>query len=228
MDDWPPRLMIEDPPKRAGRWRWLDWLVMGCLLIILAGLVAVIIVNPASARERCHAEGVTDRYDRMFQRATKRHLPPGSDWCLVKAWAMAESNLKPGAVSPVGATGILQIMPGTGKFIEKRYGGKLRDVIGGGLKNARTNIEYAAAYIAHLRRVWSYPRSEWCRWKNVMASYNAGPGNIIKAQKASGGRTCWKHISAHLHKVTGKHAEETVSYVNTIIDNYLRLKGLVQ
>ena len=228
MDDWPPRLMIEDPPKRAGRWRWLDWLVMGCLLIILAGLVAVIIVNPASARDRCHAEGVTDRYDRMFQRATKRHLPPGSDWCLLKAQAMAESNLKPDAVSPVGAVGLMQVMRPTGKFIEKRYGGKLRDVIGGGLKNARTNIEYGAVYMAHLLRAWSYPRPQWCRWQLAAASFNAGLGHIIKAQELSGGRRCWKHIQGYLAQVTGHHSRETTGYLLTISENYLRLKGLIQ
>ena len=61
----------------------------------------------------------------------------------------------------------------------------------------------------------------------VLASFNAGPGNVRDAQELSGGRLCWSHVSAFMHAVTGqKHSEETISYVNRIVENYLRLKGL--
>lgn len=192
----------------------------------IAALLLILVALPAEARNwRCDAEGVTERYDRLFKRAAKRHLRPGFDWCWVKAWAMAESNLKADAVSPVGAVGILQVMPGTARDVARQLGRGSRV---GSLRDAANNIEIAAAYIQYLHRLWSYPRPAFCRLKLVMASYNAGPGNVIEAQKESGGRRCWGHISAHLHKVTGKHSEETISYVNRIVENYLRLKGLIQ
>lgn len=109
---------------------------------------------------------------------------------------------------------------------ERRAG---RQLARGALRDAKTNIRIAATYIRHLGRFWSYPRSAFCRLKLRMASFNAGPGNVQEAQDLSGGRLCWKHISAFLHRVTSqKHSEETIGYVNTIVENFLRLKGLVQ
>lgn len=195
---------------------------------ILALLIGLAWASPADAFRRagCEAPGVTDRYDRMFEQAARRHLEVGFDFCWLKAWAMAESNLDPNAISPVGAVGILQVLPTTGQWISKRYAGGLRDTAQ--LRDAKTNIRIAALYIAHLGRFWSYPRPAFCRLKLRMASFNAGEGNVVKAQTLSGGRPCWKHISAFLHRVTGqKHSEETVAYVQTIVENYLRLKGLI-
>lgn len=50
------------------------------------------------------------RFDALFQAAAVEH---GLDWLLLKAQAMAESNLDPKAVSGVGAQGIAQFMPAT-------------------------------------------------------------------------------------------------------------------
>ena len=197
------------------------------LSVAFAALLWISAAEAALSEGRCSAPGVTDRFDRMFQKATKRHLEVGFDWCWLKAWAMAESNLDPNAVSPVGAVGILQVMPRTGEWISKRYGGRLRDAAE--LKNANTNIRIAALYIAHLGRFWSYPRPAYCRLQLRQASFNAGEGNVQKAQNLSGGRLCWKHIAAFMHDITGqKHSEETIAYVQTITANYLRLKGLIQ
>ena len=200
------------------------------LLASGAGLLAAFLLlsSPAQAinSERCTAEGVAERFDDMFERAVKKHLPVGFDWCWLKAWAMAESNLDPDALSPVGAVGILQVMPATGEWISERYGGKLRDAAE--LKNAKKNIEIATLYIAHLGRFWSYPRSDYCRLQLQQASFNAGEGNVVRAQDLSGGRLCWSHIAAFLHQVTGQqHSEETISYVQRITENFLRLKGLI-
>ena len=204
------------------RWRSL----CAGLSVALAVLLLVPAAEAGLRTDTCSAAGVTDSYDRLFERAARKHLNPGFDWCWIKAWAMAESNLDPDATSPAGAVGILQVMPKTGEWIAKRYGGKLRRA--SELKNAKTNIEIASLYIAHLHRFWSYPRSDYCRLQVVQASFNAGEGNVVKAQTISGGRLCWSHIAAFMHQVTGqKHSEETISYVQRITENYLRLKGLI-
>ena len=102
------------------------------LLASGAGLLAAFLLlsSPAQAinPERCTAEGVAERFDAMFERAAKKHLDAGFDFCfrprpfgLVLAGrrgqVMAESNLDPDALSPVGAVGILQVMPATGEWI---------------------------------------------------------------------------------------------------------------
>ena len=206
------------------RWDVILDLLFGLIAFFALLFVFMIIADVATARSRCDVAGATSQYDRYFQHATKRHWPVGSDWCRLKAQAMAESNLKADAVSPVGAQGVLQVMPGTARDVRRRIGGRLARMHD--MKSARQNIEIGAAYMAQLFRVWSYPRSTYCRWRLATASYNAGPGNIIKAQTESGGRSCWKHIASHLHKVTGRHAEETLGYQEQIVSNLLRLKGI--
>jgi CRISPR/Cas system CMR-associated protein Cmr5 small subunit len=52
----------------------------------------------------------------------------------------------------------------------------------------------------------------------VLASYNAGAGNILKAQKLSGEKKHWLEIKNHLIKVTGKNSKETIKYVSVITD----------
>lgn len=50
------------------------------------------------------------RFDTLFREAGERH---GLSWVLLKAQAIAESNLNPFATSPVGACGLTQFMPKT-------------------------------------------------------------------------------------------------------------------
>ena len=53
----------------------------------------------------------------------------------------------------------------------------------------------------------------------VLASFNAGPRNVLEAQKASGNQLFWGEISPFLHTVTGRHSIETIGYVS-LIDGY--------
>ena len=45
------------------------------------------------------------------------------------------------------------------------------------------------------------------------AGYNAGNGNILKAQELSGGERCWDGIAPYLYLVTGHYSRETIQYV---------------
>lgn len=88
-------------------------------------------------------------------------------------------------------------MPATGRDFLGRL--KLR----GAIRDARANAELGAAVLAHMLRIWSYPRSKECRLELGAASYNAGPKHLIEAQRLSGGRLCWDLISGYLADVTG-------------------------
>src|ERR1035437_6486032 len=55
----------------------------------------------------------SERFDAAFRRYTKRYFGVGFDWRYFKAQAMAESDLDPKAHSPVGARGLMQLMPST-------------------------------------------------------------------------------------------------------------------
>ena len=81
--------------------------------------------------------------------------------------------------------------------------------------------QVAALHMEMLARFWSAPRPDWCRLELQIASYNAGQGNILKAQELAGGAPCWDDIGPRLKDVTDRHAEETLAYVD-------RWRGILQ
>ena len=132
-------------------------------------------------------------------------------WRMWKGQLAAESGLDPAAVSPVGAAGIAQMMPGTWD--------EVRQAMGWGLvspHDVRYAIEGGAFYLARLIRFWSSPRPVEDRWRLGQASYNAGAGNILKAQRACGGPALYPDIMACLPSITGRHSAETLAYVPRI------------
>lgn len=152
----------------------------------------------------------TDRYDDEIKKAAELFLP-GWDWRWLKAQYYQESRLNPMAVSPAGARGIAQIMPGTWRDEAPRlgYAGLSPHVAG-------PAILVGARYMAKQRRTWSAKRHEDDRRRLAQASYNAGAGNIIKAQRLCDGARHWPEISACLPHVTGRNAAETITYVQRI------------
>lgn len=101
-------------------------------------------------------------------------------------------------------------MPGTWKEVSLSLGinGSPHDEIA---------IEAGAYYMARLRHVWAVERTSLQRNALAQASYNAGAGNIIKAQKLCGNARLWETVAVCLHMVTGqKNAAETRTYVARI------------
>ena len=52
------------------------------------------------------------------------------------------------------------------------------------------------------------------------ASYNAGAGHLIKAQRLCDGRNLYREIIPCLPQVTGRHSAETIDYVQKIIGRW--------
>jgi soluble lytic murein transglycosylase-like protein len=82
--------------------------------------------------------------------------------------------------------------------------------------DAKLAIEAGAVYDADLRRQWSRNRPPMEAHRLALASYNAGTGHILKAQRACGGAARWSEISPCLPQITGEHARETQGYVSRI------------
>ena len=88
------------------------------------------------------------------------------DPALAFAHARQESDFRPGAVSPVGAVGLMQVRPGTaGDFA------RARGTAVGELTYPPTNLEYGQSFIELMRR---NPATQGQLLK-VIAAYNAGP-----------------------------------------------------
>jgi len=188
-------------PERRAAAGMIVGAVLGCVLWLIAGLLYV---------EAAHGSEIPDRYDTQIRQAAERYLP-GWDWRLLKAQYYQESKLNPQAESHVGAKGIAQFMPGTWDDIAPAVGaGKASPHVAG------PAIKAGAYYMGKLRDEWSAPRPAADRYSLSAASYNAGLGSLLKAQRRCGGANLYSEIIECLPAVTGRHAKETRTYVSRI------------
>lgn len=106
------------------------------------------------------SSGARNSYDSYILASAQRH---GVDPGLMKAMMHTESAFNPNARSPVGAQGLMQLMPATARRFKVSNPW-----------NPADNIEGSAKYIAWLMR----------RFNNnvefAVAGYNAGEGNVDK------------------------------------------------
>ena len=160
-------------------------------------------------------------YDTRIYQAAQVYWAPQrrGDWCVLKSQLWAESDFRPDVSSHVGAEGLAQFMPATWREVAE----KLHIVQPATDPSAA--IKAQAWYMEHLASKWSSKRPEGCRIRLALASYNAGFGNILKAQGVALLSPCWDKIGPALPKVTGKHAKETRAYVDRIDRQYVELAG---
>lgn len=135
--------------------------------------------------------------------------PDALSW---KAQLWQESRLDPGALSPAGARGLAQFMPATWQEVIFAMG--VRRAVSPA--DADLAIAAGAYYMAKLRREWRAPRPALDRQRLAQASYNAGLGNILAAQRLCGGPNLYDEIATCLPSVTGRHSAETLAYVRMI------------
>lgn len=150
------------------------------------------------------------KYDIAFKKHTSTYLPRDFDWKLLKAQCFQESAFKEDAVSPVGAAGLCQFMPATWGEQTKRAG------VTGHPFNYDLNIQMAAQYMARLVANWTAPRPRKDQFSLALASYNAGLGHILNAQRQCDGAPLYNEIMICLPCVTGHHSIETNQYVQRI------------
>src|SRR3546814_18661765 len=87
---------------------------------------------------------------------------------LVFAHALQEANFRASVVSPAGARGLMQVLPGTAKMMARQRGGIVDPAQ---LDNPSTNMEYGQRYLERLRDM----SATGGLLPKVMAAYNAGP-----------------------------------------------------
>ena len=112
----------------------------------------------------------------------------GIDWRLVTAIMAAESSFNPCAVSPVGAMGLMQIMPAVAKEYEVE------------LDEAFEPKENVRAGILLLKRLNKRYKGNL---KLTVAAYNAGEGNVTRY----GGIPPFKETRNYVKKVLGYHSD---------------------
>lgn len=159
------------------------------------------------------------KYDELIGQAATAHLPDHYDARLFRAQIFKESTFNPKAVSSAGAQGLAQIMPATFEEWSLKLGYVNADPF-----DPETSLSVGAAYLNNMIVKWYYPRPEADRFALALASYNAGAGNIIKAQRHQGDPPLYADIIPGLVHITGeKNARETRNYVSRIFEYYTQM-----
>lgn len=137
----------------------------------------------------------------VFSAAYKYDIDP----YLVFAIVRAESKYQTSAQSPVGARGLMQIMPDTGKWIAEQQG--MQEFDPNTLHDPEVNIALGCWYLADLSREFDQ------RLPLVIAAYNAGRGNVAEWLLQG----IWDGNPDELDKIP---YEETRTYVENVLKNY--------
>ena len=172
-------------------------------------LLAFMAVNLAQARV-IESDKWHDRFDRHFKKYSKRYFGPHFEWRWFKSQGIAESNLNEHASSPVGAKGVMQIMPATFEEIK----GQNPTFVS--LKDPRWNIAAGIFYDRQLYRKWRKPLPSDERLFLAFSGYNAGYGRVLKAIKRTRNDDySWVEVKKYLPAETRGY----VSRIATLMDS---------
>lgn len=142
------------------------------------------------------------------------------DWRWFKAQALAESSLNPKAISPAGARGIMQLMPETFEECKELLGIRDADPF-----DPLMGIKFGVHYDRRMWRIWKQEQGLE-RLRFMFGSYNAGAGNIVKAQRIATPQDRWWSVAKELPRVTGiGNARETTHYVKRVEAFYRQIGG---
>ncbi|MHC5201084.1 lytic transglycosylase domain-containing protein [Myroides sp. LJL119] len=153
--------------------------------------------------------GLSQYYFPMFEDKLAQYNVPLE----VKYLAIVESALNPQARSRVGATGLWQFMFATGKQYNLEVNSYIDERI-----DPLKSTQAAAKFLADLYNMFE-------DWDLVLASYNAGPGNVAKAIRRSQGQKNYWNIRPNLPRETQNYLP--AFYATMYIFEYAKEHGLV-
>jgi len=146
-------------------------------------------------------------YFPLFEEKLKEHGLPLD----LKYLSVVESALNARAVSRVGATGLWQFMPYTGKDYDLQQNTNVDE-----RSDAVKSTEAAVKYLKHLH-------AQYNDWALALAAYNSGPGRVNSAIKRAHSRDFWS-IQQFLPKETRNYVPAFIAA--TYICNYYQLHNL--
>jgi membrane-bound lytic murein transglycosylase MltF len=143
------------------------------------------------------------------------------DWLLMAAQGYQESRLNQEARSPVGAIGVMQVMPATGK-----------DLAVGDIAQTEPNIHAGVKYMRWMIDTYygKEPMTNLDKALFSFASYNAGAGRVAGLRREAKRRgldpNVWFHNVEYV--AAEKIGAETVTYVSNIYKYYVAYTLIMQ
>jgi membrane-bound lytic murein transglycosylase MltF len=169
--------------------------------------------NAASDTERRKFLAIVD----LFKKYSEKY---DMDFVLMAAQGYQESRLDQGAKSPVGAIGVMQLMPPTGK-----------EMAVGDISKMENNIH---AGVKYMRRVMDANFNEpgMTRLNKgllTFAAYNAGPGRVRALRRETAKRGLDPNVwFGNVEQIASERiGRETVTYVSNIYKYYIAYRLIV-
>jgi membrane-bound lytic murein transglycosylase MltF len=143
------------------------------------------------------------------------------DFLLAAAQGYQESTLDQGKKSPVGAIGVMQVMPETGK--EQMFGD---------ITQLEPNIHAGVKYMRFMMDQYfkDDPMDELNKGLMTFASYNAGPGKIRQLRKEAEKRGLDPNVwFGNVEQIASERiGRETVTYVSNIYKYYIAYRLVME
>jgi membrane-bound lytic murein transglycosylase MltF len=170
--------------------------------------------NATSEAERRKFASVVE----LFRRYSDQY---DLDFLLMAAQAFQESRLDHAAKSHVGAIGIMQIMPATGKELKVGDITQLEPNIHGGVKYMRTLID------THFK---NEPMDRLNKGLFAFAAYNAGPGRVRQLRREAEKRGLDPNVwFGNVEQIASERiGRETVTYVSNIYKYYVAYRLVLE
>lgn len=143
------------------------------------------------------------------------------DWVLMEAQAYQESQLDQNAKSAVGAIGVMQLMPATGKEMNV-----------GDVRQVEANINAGIKYMRFMidRYYAKEPMTNLDKALFTFASYNAGPARVrqLRAEAAKRGLDPNVWFQNVEYVAAEKIGQEIVTYVGNIYKYYIAYRLVLE
>jgi membrane-bound lytic murein transglycosylase MltF len=183
-------------------------------------LVAKYLKNTKWAKSATSSEELV-KFERTVELFKKYGSQYDIDYLILMAQGYQESQLNQNARSPVGAIGIMQVMPATGKDMRVGDIGEIEPNVHAGVKflRAMMNEYYAKEPMDQINKVLF-----------AFAAYNAGPGRVRGLRRTAAERGLDPNVWFNNVELIAaeKIGRETVTYVSNIYKYFLAYQMLAE
>ncbi len=196
------------PARPRRNRRVLVWMALSTVILATVVIAGVLMFTGGTVVPGLTAKLFPIQYQEEIARAAAEY---GQDPYLVAAMVKTESGYDTEAVSPVGAQGLMQLMPDTAEWVA----GKLDKWEGGAgpdLTDPADNLELGVWYLDYLSDMYDGDM------ELALAAYNAGHGNVDKWLAEAGGRD-----SFDVADIPFKETRDYVERVERYRSLYLRI-----